>query len=347
MSLTAAPQSRREAKRELGRSVGAKPHFVGVSERLATLGLIPVYFANVDLSLSSTSSSLSSSPTTEAAAAAATTTTTAVALDWSSLPEVASVLGASLPDDRVERKRIQVENMLIHSMRMIQKLKKSGRNRPVVVDFCGGGGSVVIPLALLHPECDFVMIDLKTTSVQMARDRVAKVADGATNLRILEMRIEEFTEVFDLGLALHACGALSDYVLAACIRTSAAHVICSCCVGKIASQRQTPLSRQMQQVLSTSDYCSLIKAGDYGHAELAEYTALEKARRMCKTIVEHDRVLFAQENKYSCHLMLMTGGFSSVKNDMLIGFPAGMLSDDDDSIVQVQEPLEAYLFKTA
>ena len=41
----------------------------------------------------------------------------------------------------------------------------------------------------------------------------AELGHKITNVRIVEGRIEEFNESFDVGIALHACGAASDIVL--------------------------------------------------------------------------------------------------------------------------------------
>eukprot|EP00201_Polytomella_parva_P016391 CAMPEP_0175058232 /NCGR_PEP_ID=MMETSP0052_2-20121109/11732_1 /TAXON_ID=51329 ORGANISM="Polytomella parva, Strain SAG 63-3" /NCGR_SAMPLE_ID=MMETSP0052_2 /ASSEMBLY_ACC=CAM_ASM_000194 /LENGTH=252 /DNA_ID=CAMNT_0016323587 /DNA_START=378 /DNA_END=1133 /DNA_ORIENTATION=- len=45
--------------------------------------------------------------------------------------------------------------------------------------------------------------------------------------------IEDFQQAFDIGLALHACGNATDYVMMECVRQKATYLVSPCCVGKL------------------------------------------------------------------------------------------------------------------
>ena len=262
-------------------------------------------------------------------------------VDWSAFPPSATLQGANLPFDRVERKTLQIENMLLHAGRLISSLSEKNQNGLTVVDFCGGGGSLSIPLAVMYPEHTFIMVDSKPASVAIARDRCIKA--GLTNLEILESQIEAFTADFDLGVALHACGSASDFVLKRCIHKRAAYVIASCCVGKILANRRTPLSGCLS--LSEGDFCAMCKAADFGHSDLAAYNETDRRRRCCKSFVELDRQLFSEENGYFSKLYLMKGG--GAKNDVLVGRPvsdAGEREQLEQTVRMVEQNYDRYLF---
>ena len=42
------------------------------------------------------------------------------------------------------------------------------------------------------------------------------------------------TERFQVGIAMHFCGMLTDLALGACLRQHAAFAFCPCCYGKVA-----------------------------------------------------------------------------------------------------------------
>ena len=191
----------------------------------------------------------------------------------------------------------------------------------------------------MYPEHAFVMVDSKPASVAIARDRCMKA--GLTNLEILESQIETFSGDFDLGVALHACGSASDFVLKRCINQRAAFVVASCCVGKILADRRTPLCLP----LSEGDFCAMCKAADFGHSDLAAYNETDRRRRCCKSFVELDRLLFSEKNGYFSKLYLMKGG--GAKNDVLVGLPvsnAGEREQLEQKVRMVEQNYDRYLF---
>ena len=92
----------------------------------------------------------------------------------------------------------------------------------------------VPPLAYHFPDARFVLVDAKRRSLDVARRRAD--AAGLANVRVVEGRIEDFDQPFDVGIALHACGAASDFAMEKCVAARAAYVVAPCCVGKISSR---------------------------------------------------------------------------------------------------------------
>ena len=168
-----------------------------------------------------------------------------LASHWSKLPAAVdpagdlAKLGAS---GRGERKRQQVENMACVAAPLVERaLRQRGiaiaaaatpspveataaaptfqananatpKLPPVVVvEFCAGTGSLALPLAACLPQVQVVLVDAKRRSLDIAQRRVERA--GLRNVEIVEGLVQEFDRVFDVGLALHACGDASDAVL--------------------------------------------------------------------------------------------------------------------------------------
>jgi len=316
--------TKKQRRAELGRRFGVcEPQFVSIEHKLRDEhGLCPIYTAITD-----SDSSL------------------CFQFDWTGMPRSATPEGAGLPVSRVARKTVQVLNMIFHARRLIREisgLRKPG-TRLCVVEFCAGTGSICLPLALTYPEHDFVLLDCKDDSLKRAHDRVL-LAD-IPNVKIVKSRVEDYDSEFDIGLALHACGSASDYVIEKCL-SGAGFVICSCCVGKISKERQRPLSTKFNNAMNNAEFCCLVQAADFGHNDLAAYTdEKDRRRRCCKALVEFDRYCLAQEKGYICQLFLMVSGYASPKCDVLVGFPPGCsIERVQSSTLLVHEPIDKYLF---
>lgn len=68
------------------------------------------------------------------------------------MPAALDVTGGRLPTERAVRKRWQIESMASH----VSSILKDG---DIVVEFCCGSGHLSLPLAYMHPECTFLLID--------------------------------------------------------------------------------------------------------------------------------------------------------------------------------------------
>ena len=152
-------------------------------------------------------------------------------IDWDLQPEELDVGGGGggLPPARRRRKRAQLQNMAL----FVAAIARPG---DLVVDFCSGGGHQSLPIAhalrRANPPVRFLLVDCKPASVAIAARRIAALGLGAT-VRAVVGRIEDVREPFDVGMALHACGAASDIALDKCLEARASYVLAPCCVGKV------------------------------------------------------------------------------------------------------------------
>lgn len=233
-----------------------------------------------------------------------------------------------------------------------------------IVDFAGGTGHLAVPLALLLPHCEVVCVDLKKWSLDLLHRRVdGVVADGngdedvsvldkntqngqhkqPCNSNIVQISqkvpnvssylgsIQSYTDDFDIGISLHACGEASDCVLRKCLEKKASFVVCSCCCGKLRRDALNPYTFQStggneKEVLypQSKILASFMNAtvDDNGHdkedvnarrrvetakrfdeiAKAADYSELgdvrkprNACRRAAKSLVEWDRLLYCKE----------------------------------------------------
>ena len=77
-----------------------------------------------------------------------------------------------------------------------------------VVDFGSGTGNLLLPLASLFPQLNFVGLDLNARSLALLQERAE--AAHLTNVSTTVGLIEEYTGPCDIAVALHVCGAGTD-----------------------------------------------------------------------------------------------------------------------------------------
>lgn len=216
----------------------------------------------------------------------------------SDMPSGCTPAGGRLPSSRLGRKIHQVNNMVLPARALIEGLLESwNRERRLrVVEFCAGSGFVLLPLAQLFPRVEFVLIDYKQRSIDIARERIESANNLRDNVRVILGRIEDYEEDFELGLGLHACGPLSDITLSKCYAKRASFVIAPCCVGKInlGMTVSLPRSKRMQESVqggvngkphgdnkrpncggrgNKGSWPALLKAADFGHSSHAHFSA--------------------------------------------------------------------------
>lgn len=105
--------------------------------------------------------------------------------------------------------------------------------------------------------------------------------------------------------------------------------------------RKAPLSGQCQQLLSEDMFRHLVRAADFGHSmELSLCSAVNAYRRICKSMVEEDRRLYAQEHGYRAYLTEMRPKGASPKDDVLLGWwnPEGK----NESLVSFQQEMGSF-----
>ena len=269
--------------------------------------------------------------------------------DWSTLPlevDVACELGGgALPEARRPRKREQLANMLS----LLGDLVRPG---DVVADFCSGLGHQTLPLAFLRRDVSFVLVDRNPFGLGVAARRCETL--GMANVRTFHGTVRDFKDRFDVGVALHACGAATDDVLDACVRVRAAFVVAPCCVGGVAAakvwrdvvpgagDRPYPRSCLLRDAISTAEYAALARSADTNAdgRDLDDKAPRDMGRRrLCKTIVETDRLRRATEGGgYDGRLVLMEPLACTPKNDIIVGW-----RDDDErrgAFLAAAEPRE-------
>lgn len=262
-----------------------------------------------------------------------------------------------------------------------------------IVDFAGGTGHLAVPLALLLPHCEVVCVDLKKWSLDLLHRRVdgvvtdddrnddiedldkntqngqhkqpcnsniVQVSQKVPNLSSYLGSIQSYTDDFDIGISLHACGEASDCVLRKCLEKKASWVVCSCCCGKLRRDAQNPYTFQStggnekevlypqsktlasfmsakfenngnddddestRRVESAKRFDEIAKAADY--SELGDVRKPRNAcRRAAKSLVEWDRLLYCKEydaldSTVNAVLSRMVPWEASTKNDILIGW---------------------------
>jgi hypothetical protein len=152
-------------------------------------------------------------------------------LPWATLPAAVSPAGGHVPESRLPRKVMQVENMVSVGLELCRAALSArppaapgsatatatatagtGASRLAVVEFCAGSGYVALPLGCMAPEVSVCLVDMKAPSLCIGERRIAGSGlGGRASCRL--MRIEDWAEPFQLGVALHACGAATDVSL--------------------------------------------------------------------------------------------------------------------------------------
>ena len=99
---------------------------------------------------------------------------------WESLPEAADPC-RFMNRARGLRKRQQIDNLVA----LLRQLVQPGDH---IVDFCGGGGHMSIPLALAFPTCTITLLDAKLESLLLARRRLNACSLANHRVRICLIR---------------------------------------------------------------------------------------------------------------------------------------------------------------
>lgn len=241
------------------------------------------------------------------------------------------------------------------------------RFRVLVVDLRGES------LQLLHRKAehcwqqmnkDHNSTDLKLEALPLAGARVTAIPNLFTfhgPIQALLKEDENTTDIptassdrlptfhFDLGVALHLCGQVTDVALRLCGQHRAALVMAPCCVGKINSLRNNPYTFQAtgsnicpltshqypqssvfaKHITQVSDWNSLAQAADYSAESKQECRMTRNAaRRVAKGLLETDRILYLKEfhgYEHAC-LTRMQPWEATPKNDIILAW-----NDDNHS----------------
>ncbi|XP_010639864.1 glutathione S-transferase C-terminal domain-containing protein isoform X2 [Fukomys damarensis] len=223
-------------------------------------------------------------------------------LDWNGLPAAVSPKEGRMSSDRALRKQQQLNNLVYV---VINQAKPGDR----IVDFCSGGGHVGLVLAHVLPSCQgsagkwkgqmelevrvreafihplfllkaanfsptsaspllVILIENKELSLIRAKKRSDEL--GLSNIWFIQANMEYFAGMFNIGVALHACGVATDMVIEQCIKTRASFVTCPCCYGFIqnTSKFNFPKSEQFKKTLSYKEHMVLCRFADQTAVQL-------------------------------------------------------------------------------
>lgn len=215
-------------------------------------------------------------------------------LDWNVLPAAVSPKEGKMSSDRALRKQQQLNNLVYV-------------------------GHVGIVLAHMLPSCQVTLIENKELSLIRAKKRSDEL--GLSNIWFIQANMEYFTGMFNIGVALHACGVATDMVIEHCIKTRASFVTCPCCYGFIqnTSKFNFPKSEQFKKTLSYKEHMILCRFADQTAVQLPPQRRLIGKQCMC--LVDLDRARAAEECGYSVQVISMEPESCSPKNNMIVGVP--------------------------
>jgi SAM-dependent methyltransferase len=163
---------------------------------------------------------------------------------WRHVPEGLDPSSGDLDAGRAQRKRQQLGSMVRHVLPLL-----SAGGGDTIVDFGAGSGHLGLLLAWLRPDCHVVLVERKEYSAQYGRRRISSL--GVGNCEFFCGGIEDFADLLakaaapeaaispaqprlrgaarlDVGVAMHACGQLTDLALSLCVEARARFALCPC-----------------------------------------------------------------------------------------------------------------------
>jgi len=284
-------------------------------------------------------------------------------INWSEFPKSADPVQSigtakKTSEARGIRKRKQIEQIYnaLRSRNVLSDRRNSNstssekneKKRKTIVDFGCGTGNLLLALAFLFPEHDFIGVDLNETSIRMLEERAANAK--LTNVRSKLSLIETFDEDFDVALALHVCGKATDVVLQTCVEKQKDFVCVPCCVGKVqvnghrsvGGMRKKlidvkkvdpnantdgeiirhPRSNLMRSICDEETFMEVAKLADWsGNDTVSAYdeSAHSRLPTKAKSAVEIDRAQRCVERGYRGSISLHKMHQSGLRNDLILG----------------------------
>ena len=201
---------------------------------------------------------------------------------WEELPSIVDP-GLYLPEERKLRKRAQLDYMCRAFAKLLYHLQKKNpsqsddyvdgrsKKRLTAIDFCSGGRHLGLILAACFPEINVVCLERNPRNCERIEQR--KAEGGLDNVQVMCADVADALTVqdFDIGVAIHACGWMTDFVQAICLQRKASYVLCSCCVGKIAHPGPPesikeyvmhPRSKRFQEKFTREEFLDMCKKAD-------------------------------------------------------------------------------------
>eukprot|EP00994_Dinema_validum_P004742 NODE_280_length_2022_cov_68.468829_g192_i0.p1 GENE.NODE_280_length_2022_cov_68.468829_g192_i0~~NODE_280_length_2022_cov_68.468829_g192_i0.p1 ORF type:complete len:225 (-),score=38.69 NODE_280_length_2022_cov_68.468829_g192_i0:415-1089(-) len=214
---------------------------------------------------------------------------------------------------------------------VFRSLLQTGLAPCTVVEFAAGGGHLGLVIAYLFPCISVVLLDRKTVSLEIAKRRALEA--GLTNVSCVLADIVDYSEPFEVGIALHPCGVAADAVLAQCRLAGAAFVVAPCCYGKLAvnCDQVPPIARSSRASalgVPPSTYPLLATAADYSCP--ADESSTDSAwdfdcsgasqAQWCMGVLNTDRGFAAKDSGYTTTLTRMQPFHCTPKNQILSGW---------------------------
>ncbi|KAH0615898.1 hypothetical protein JD844_026515 [Phrynosoma platyrhinos] len=166
---------------------------------------------------------------------------------------------------------------------------------------------------------DVILVENKELSLIRAKERSDEL--GLNNVWFLQANMDYFKGVFNIGVALHACGVATDMVIERCIKVRAAFVVSPCCYGFIQNTAKFtfPQSHQFNEVLSYKEHMVLCRFADQTAVQLS--TERRQIGKCCMGLVDLDRAWSAERSNYSVQVISMEPETCSPKNNLIVGVP--------------------------
>ncbi|KAF4713204.1 hypothetical protein FOZ62_032686 [Perkinsus olseni] len=164
----------------------------------------------------------------------------------------------------------------------------------------------------------------------LASDRV-RALGWEDRVEVVCGSIQDYDGPCDIGIGLHACGALTDMIIDFCTGRNCSFVVCPCCYGQIAGtegagEGQLPKSHHaVGEVLSEQEFKTVASLADYSvvdgkdgfdYAGRPEY----RIARACMRVVDTDRLIHARDRfGYVVSLSRILPETCTPKNSVIIG----------------------------
>ena len=268
---------------------------------------------------------------------------------WGRVPSGLDPSDGELDAGRSARKRQQLGSMVAY----VLPLMLPG---DVCVDFGAGSGHLGLLVAWLRPDCHVVLVERKEYSAIYGLRRIAEMQ--ITNCEFFCGGIEEFGELpsrkeadssptaparfggrVDVGVAMHACGLLTDLSVDLCVQRGAKFALCPCCYGQVGASVARPRSSLFQRHFGLEEFRDLASAADFTvRAGEWDFTATQSfaTAKQCMTVVDCDRLESVAEALCSrpggAAWLVMLGTLRpwscTPKNNVILCGPAELLNKD-------------------